>query len=155
MSVLQLPLPTWRAGEEGGDDFTRRAEPLCPAIGAHSGGPESTLFCLHAHAHCLGLTSPRFSRSPSTQLVTLPNSESLELSACRQARSSDPFLTQEGARRGNAPGRWRDIPGLGPLAACPAAQSRILLTSWVWRAAAPRWGLGEPAGFGPGWDIFR
>lgn len=133
---------------------TRRAEPLCPARQAHSGGPKSTLFRLHAHAHCSDLTSPRCPRNPSTQLVSLPNSESLESPACRQARRSDPFPTLEGVRRGNAPGLRRDTPRLGPFAACPEAQSGRLLTSWVWRAAAPRRGLGEAAGFGPGWDIF-
>lgn len=151
MSVLLLPLPTWRAGVGGrGDDFTRRPEPLFPAIRAHSGSPESGLVGLHTSVSLSGV-APGAPPPNSCQLSIRRASGHLR---APQALRSDPFPTLEGARKGTAPGQQPDTPGLGPFAACPAAQSGVLLTSWVWRAAAPRRGLGEAAGFGPGWDIF-
>lgn len=127
-----------------------------PSAQPYAPTPEvlSQLYSASMPMRTASVSIPRCSWSPSTQLVPTPNSESLGPPVCPQARSSDPFPSLEGASKGNAPGlRW-DTPGLGPFVACPAAQSGVLLTSWVWRVAAPRRGLGEAAGFGPGWDIF-
>lgn len=155
MSVLQPPLPTWKVCEGGGGgDFTWRAEALCRAVRAHSLRKSGVYFILlPCLVHCLGLTSPCCSRSPSTQLVTLPNLKSRGPPACPQSQSSDPFPIWKVPRRGNAPELLRGTPGPRPPAACPAAQSGVLLTSWVWLAAAPRRGLEEAAGFGLGRDI--
>lgn len=91
---------------------------------------------------------------PSTQLWSLPNLESLGPPAYRQALSLAPFPNPVKCQGGATP---QDCGGpllhQGPSVARPAAQSGVLLTSWVWRAAARRRGLGEAAGRGPGWDI--
>lgn len=117
----------------------------------------SELYSPSTPMHTACLTSPLCSTSPSAPLMSLPNLESLGPPAFLQAmnpnRFPDPGSCQAWRGWATPQDGGRALLVQGPFVSCPGAQTGELLTSWVWRAAAPRRGLGEAAGFGPGWDI--